>query len=404
MYNIAVIGAGASGITAAITAKRKNPELNIALFDSMNRIGKKILATGNGRCNLTNINALSHEYYNKDFALTALEKYDVNYTLAFFSTLGLFTQEDEEGRVYPLSNSAASVLDSMRFECDRLGITVFTDEKIDSVKVKDNGIFVINGRHTAEKVIISCGGKASPSQGSDGSGFELLRSFGHNIIKPKAALVQLVSDNKIIKSFKGLRAKGNMKLFAGEKEIGKASGEILFTEYGLSGIASMDAQRILCDYLDKEKCSVTIDFLPTLSQEDITKAILGAVYRNPNLKCENLLSGLVPKKIGQGFIKCVYVKNDAPASVIDENTAIRIASLMKNFRIFLSGAKGFENAQVTRGGADVNEFDMNTMESKKIRNLFCAGEILNVDGGCGGFNLQWAFSSGFCAGENASNK
>ena len=402
MTDIAVIGAGAAGITAAIAAKRKNPKLSIALFDSMPRIGKKILATGNGRCNLSNIHAGKHQYYNKEFAAFALKNYDVKYTVDFFSSLGLFTFTDEEGRIYPLSNSAASVLDALRFECDRLGITVFTDEKISSVRIKDNGTFVINGRYTAEKIIISCGGKASPSQGSDGSGFNLLRSLGHDIIKPLPALVQLTSDNKIIKSFKGLRSKGIMRLFAGENEIGTAEGEILFTEYGLSGIASMDAQRLLCDYLEKEKCSVVIDFLPSLSQDEIKSAILNTVSRNPNLKCENVLSGLVPKKIGQGFIKCVYIKNDAHASVIDENTAQRIATLMKNFRVFLSGAKGFENAQVTRGGADINEFSCDTMESKIIKNLFCAGEILDVDGGCGGFNLQWAFSSGLCAGENAA--
>lgn len=402
MTDIAVIGAGAAGITSAIAAKRKNPKLNIALFDRMPRIGKKILATGNGRCNLSNIHAAEHQYHNKDFADFALSNYDVKYTVDFFSSLGLFTFTDEEGRIYPLSNSAASVLDALRFECDRLGITVFTDEKVDSVKIKDNGVFVINGRYTAKKVIITCGGKASPSQGSDGSGFDILRSLGHTVIKPLPALVQLTSDNKIIKSFKGLRSKGNMKLFAGENEVGSASGEILFTEYGLSGIASMDAQRILCDYLQKEKCSVVIDFLPYLTQNEIQSAIMNTISRNPNLKSENLLSGLVPKKIGQGFIKCVYIKNDAPVSIIDENTAQRIASLIKNFRVYLSGSKSFENAQVTRGGADINEFSHKTMESKIIKNLFCAGEILNIDGGCGGFNLQWAFSSGFCAGENAA--
>ncbi|MCQ2472062.1 MAG: aminoacetone oxidase family FAD-binding enzyme [Clostridia bacterium] len=401
MFDIAVIGAGASGITAAIAAKNKNEKLSIAVFDSMNRIGKKILATGNGRCNLSNRHALEHEYYNKNFALTALEKYNVEYTVDFFNSLGLFTYEDEEGRIYPLSNSAASVLDALRFECDRLGITVFTDEKIDTVKVKNDGTFVINGRFLSKKVIISCGGKASPSQGSDGSGFELLRSLGHTIIKPLPALVQLTSDNKIIKSFKGLRSKGNMKLFAGENQIGTASGEILFTEYGLSGIASMDAQRILCDYLSKEKCSVVIDFFPTLTQGEIKSAIIERAERNPKLKCENLLSGLVPKKIGQGFIKCIYIKNDAPASVIGDNEADRLATLMKNFRIFLTGSKGFESAQVTRGGADTSQFSQDSMESKLVKNLYCAGEILNIDGGCGGFNLQWAFSSGFCAGENA---
>ncbi len=404
MFDIGIVGAGASGLVCAVTAKRKNPDLKVAVFESMPRVGKKILATGNGRCNLSNENAEDHEYYNKDFAQTVIDKYNVSYTLKFFSSLGLFTYSDSEGRIYPLSNSAGSVLDALRFECDNLGVTVFTDEKISRIIKKADGTFILNGLHSVKKLVLACGGKASPAQGSDGSGYELLKSLGHTIVKPLPALVQLTSDNKIIKSFKGLRAKGSITLFAGDEKAGETCGEILFTEYGLSGIASMDAQRILCDSLQKAKCSVMIDFIPSLTVEEIKNAVIRKRNSNPSLKCENLLSGLVPKKIGQGFIKCVYVKNDAPAVSIDDNTAERIAYLMKNFRIYLTGSKGFENAQVTRGGADINEFNKASLQSLIHKNLYCCGEILNVDGGCGGFNLQWAFSSGFCAGENAWEK
>ncbi len=398
MYDIAVIGGGASGIVAAITAKRENNKLNVAIIDAMPRIGKKILATGNGRCNLSNTNAKEHNYRNKDFAINII---DVQKTIEFFNSIGLFTVTDEEGRIYPMSNTAASVVDVLRFECERLGVTVITDERISSIK-KDRDYFVIGGRYRAKKVIIACGGKASPSQGSDGSGFDILRSFGHTIISPLPALVQLTSDNKIVRSFKGIRVKGSLRLFKDNEQIGLTQGEILFTEYGLSGIASMDAQRILCEHLAKEKCSVLIDLVPHFEKEEILNRIKDIIRLNPNLKSENLLSGFLPKKIGQGLIKCAYVKDSTPISEISEENLDKICELCKNFRVYLSGYKGFENAQVTRGGADVNEFDKNTLESVKVQGLYCIGEALDVDGGCGGFNLQWAWSSGMIAGKDAA--
>lgn len=402
MFDIIVLGAGASGTVAAISAKRKNPDIRIAIIEAMPVVGKKILATGNGRCNLTNENALEHEYYNKNFASAVLNKYNVNRTVEFFNSLGLYTVTDEEGRVYPMSNTAASVVDALRFECERLGITVITDEKV--TNIKNNGeFFVLGGRHRAKKVILACGGKASPSQGSDGSGFELLRQLGHKINTPLPALVQLVSDNKIVRSFKGMRVKGKIKIFADSEEIGKAEGEILFTEYGLSGIATMDAQRILCSHLKDKKCSLVIDLVPAFTKEEIRARVDRIIEANPTLKSENLLNGFLPKKIGKGLIKCAYVKDNAPINEISEDNLNKICELCKNFRVYINSSKGFENAQVTRGGADVNEFDTDTLESLKMSNLYATGELLDVDGGCGGFNLQWAFSSGMAAGENAVN-
>ena len=164
----------------------------------------------------------------------------------------------------------------------------------------------------------------------------------------------------------------------------------------------MDAQRLLCRYLNSEKCSVVIDLATSFSEDDLAEKISAVIKNNPDLKCENILSGFVPKKIGQGLIKCLYIKNDAKAAAIDENTIRRLSHLMKNFRIYVTGSKGFENAQITCGGADVNEFDPETMQSKITEGLYCAGEILDVDAPCGGFNLQWAFSSGMCAGNDAA--
>lgn len=401
MFDIAVIGAGAAGMAAAISAARENSDLKTAVIDAMPITGKKILATGNGRCNLSNKNAASHKYRGKDFAEFALKKYDVEYTLDFFKSLGLYTVTDSEGRIYPMSMTAASVSDALRLELVRLGITVITGERVKSV-IKCGDFFVIDGRLRAKKVIIACGGKASPSQGSDGSGFEILSSLGHKIITPLPALVQLTSENKIVRSFKGIRVKGNMSLFADDKKIGFVGGEILFTEYGLSGIASMDAQRFLCEHIKKEKCHVCIDLIPSMSEEDICLALKTLAKHDPKRKSENLLTGLLPKKIGQGLIKCLYIKNDCPVCEIKDEDFTRLSGLIKNFKVYISSYKGFENAQITRGGADISEFCNETLESLKIKGLYCAGEVLDVDGACGGFNLQWAWSSGICAGISAA--
>lgn len=403
MFDIAVIGAGAAGMIAAISAARENPALKTAVIDAMPVVGKKILATGNGRCNLSNLNAVSHEYKSREFALGALKKYDVKFTLDFFKSLGLYTVADSEGRIYPMSMTAASVSDALRLELVRLGITVITGERVKSV-IKSGEFFVIDGRLRAKKIIVACGGKASPSQGSDGSGFEILSSLGHKIITPLPALVQLTSENKIVRSFKGMRAKGKMALFAEDKKCGETQGEILFTDYGLSGIASMDAQRLLCEHIKKEKCHVCIDLIPSMSEEEICSAIKKTAERDPKRKSENLLIGLLPKRIGQGLIKCLYIKNDCPVCEIKEEDFTRLSGLIKNFKVYISSYKGFENAQITRGGADVSEFNAETLESLKIKGLFCAGEVLDVDGACGGFNLQWAWSSGICAGISAAKQ
>lgn len=403
MFDLAVIGAGAAGMTAAVIAKRKSPELNTIIVEALPIPGKKLLATGNGRCNLSNLSAEKHQYRNGDFAMNIIGAFGVEQTLEFFRSIGLYTVNDVEGRIYPMSNCAAGVCDALKIECERLGINILTNQKIEKIE-KHDGCFIIGGRLRAKKLIVAAGGMASPALGSDGSGFDILKSFGHTINEPKPALVQLTSDNKIVRSFKGQRVKGNMTLFAGDNNIGACSGEILFTDYGLSGIASMDAQRLLCDYLKSEKCSAVIDFVPMMSESELSQAVRAIISRNPKLKSENLISGFVPKKIGQGIIKCAYVKNDCPVGEISADNTDKIIRLLKSFRVYFSGAKSFDNAQITRGGADINEFDPVTLESLKVPGLYCAGEILDVDGACGGFNLQWAWSSAAAAGSAAADK
>lgn len=392
--DILVVGGGASGLAAAIEAKRTNSAKSVVVFEHLPRAGKKILATGNGRCNLGNLSADTHTYTNAAFAKGALSKYSTKSLIDFFESMGLFIRADSEGRLYPLSNTAASVLDALRFECERLGIDIVCDCKVTEIK-REKGIFKINSQYAARKVIIACGGKASPAQGSDGSGYPLLKALGHSITALSPALVQLVTDTAKTKALKGVRAAAKLTLSTG----GETRGEILFTDYGISGIAAMDLSRFICP--DK-KAFVTIDLLPDFDVKTVRSAILSTVSRNPNLNCEYLLSGFVPKALGTAVIKSALGFLPKFAKEINEESAKKIALELKGFTLTLKGTKSFNDAQITKGGADVRQFDSRTMMSKKTDGLYACGEILDVDGACGGFNLAWAFASGRLAGENAA--
>ncbi|MCQ2484303.1 MAG: NAD(P)/FAD-dependent oxidoreductase [Clostridia bacterium] len=391
MYQLAVIGGGASGLCAAIAAKRRNREMKIVIIEALPRVGKKILATGNGRCNLTNLNA-SVEDYNTGFVSDILQKYPPKKVIEFFESLGLMTTADSEGRVYPMSNNASSVLDCLRYEADYLGIETVTDTHVDSVVNKD-GCFIINRQYKAKKIILATGGKASPSQGSDGSGYALLKAFGHRITPVYPALVQLtVSEN--VKALKGVRVKAHVALSDGRNCIGQSKGEVLFTDYGLSGIAVMDISRKVKD--GKYTCS--LDILPSLNEKQIITFLTHRKRSNPAMSFDNALGGVLPKKAGQYVLKECKIKSETPMNRVTDFMMKLISEKAENLSFTVTGTNGFKNAQISAGGADVSEFDSGTLESKKVKGLYCTGELLDVDAVCGGFNLQWAWASGLAAG------
>lgn len=393
-FDILIIGAGASGLAAAIKAKREAPWLRVGMLERLPRVGKKILATGNGRCNLTNLNAHEHGYTNSDFAAVVFEQYSEQTVIDFFKSMGLLTYSDNCGRVYPMSNNASSVLDCLRFEAERLEIELICEEKCEKIeKIKRD--FIIDGKHSARMVIVAAGGCASPSQGTDGSGFELLRSLGHSVGELYPSLVQLTSPDKSLRSLKGVRVHDAILRAAGRT----SRGELLFTDYGLSGIAAMEISADVAKKARGSNVIAQIDLLPSMSEnevKDFLYSLSGA--------CEKVLIGILPKAVGTLVLKRAGISPETDIAALSRKQLSELVGRIKSFSISLNGAKGFENAQVTRGGVRVNEFDPETLESKIIENLFCAGEILDVDGGCGGFNLQWAWASGLCAGESAARK
>lgn len=396
MYDIAVIGAGASGLAAAIAAKRKKPYLSVALVEALPRAGKKILATGNGRCNLSNLNASAEDYNEPNFVSSVLNEYSPEYIIDFFENIGLKTFADSEGRVYPMSNMASSVLDCLRFEAENLEVELICDTHVDSL-IKKGDTFIINGNIKSQKVILAAGGKASSAQGSDGSGYPLLKSLGHKITPVYPALVQLtVKEN--LKALKGVRVKADASLITDEKETAHSSGEILFTDYGLSGIAVMDISRRLYN----NKCQCVLDVLPLMHQCDVFAFLMERKASNKNLSIENVLGGLVPKKVGQYVLKICRIPFDKPAGRISNSEVNKICDTLKCLSFTVTGTRGFNNAQITVGGAELSEFDSLTLESKLVSGLYCTGELLNVDSICGGYNLQWAWASGIAAGNAAA--
>lgn len=397
---IAVIGGGASGLACAVEcarkAERENIEAEICIYEAKDRVGKKILATGNGRCNLMNKNEELHFFGDEAFARFALNKYGVESNLSFFESMGLFTKSDSEGRIYPLSNQANSVLDALRFECERLGVKTVCSKEISKIK-KNGSVFDLGDGIKADRVVLSCGGKA----GVKGYiGYDILKNLGHSIIKPKPALTKItLKDTKYVKQLKGIRHKGTLKLIIDGKYVTGEKGEVLFTDYGLSGIAVMQ----LSSYItraESKNIKIYFDAVPDFSYEELETAIKKIILHNRTMKCENLLSGFMPKKLGECIIKLCGLSLDTETGALTEKQIKQIVSLSQKFTFDAEGVRGFDDAQVTAGGGDTKEFNSKTMESKKCKGLYCIGEILNVDGLCGGYNLWWAWSSGRLCGEN----
>ena len=400
-YDVAVVGGCAAGITAAIAAKRQNPELNIVIIEKLPRIGKKILATGNGRCNLTNLNAVCTDYKNPAFVSRVFEKYSPDKVIEFFESMGLLTFSDSEGRVYPGSNMAASVLDVLRYEVEGLGIDVICDTAVSQITKKSVG-FAINNEYECRKVLLATGGKASPSQGSDGSGYSLAKQLGHTVTKLYPSLVPLTA-SEAPKALKGVRARNVKLTLENGKVLKETKGELLFTDNGISGIAAMELAALAEESVSavKAKTFTHIDFLPGMTEKELVNYLLKVKDIKGYCPMDMLFVGTLPKAIGIEICKAVKLyKQDKPISFFSYRDIACIAAKAKNYVLEITGTKGFANAQVTSGGIPVSEINAETMESKLCKGLYFAGEITDVDAGCGGYNLQWAFASGLLAGEN----
>jgi len=400
-YDVIIIGASAAGLSAAITAARGGAQA--ALLEKLPRAGKKLLATGNGRCNLSNAAAARHDYRNADFAAAALAQCPVGDTLDFFRSLGLLTYTDAAGRIYPMSNTAASVSDALRAGTAVAGVNLFCDTAVVSI-AKTDSLFAAETQCgedgttailRAPKLVLAAGGKAAPKQGSDGSGYALARQLGHSITPLAPSLVPLVTQTRAVKALKGLRVHDAvLRLTRGDTLLGETRGEILFTDYGISGIAAMELSRFAAFSLPAQ---LTLDLLPALTATELRDFLETQAKTRTAHAAELLLSGLLPKAMGLAVYKVAGI----PLCTLGDLRETDIAALVqaaKAFPLTVTATKDFAAAQVTAGGIAVTEFHPQTLESRICENFYCAGEILDIDGGCGGFNLQWAWSSGILCG------
>lgn len=394
IYDIAVIGGGAAGLFAACWLKNRN----IVILEKHSRIGKKILATGNGRCNFTNLYADTCHYFTKD--KNTLEKILSQYApediLYRFKELGMLSRTEDDGRAYPYSNQAGTVLDCLMNKISSLGVEIKTDFNVQTIK-KDKNIFKIHSgteEVLANAIIFSTGSKAGENEGEKGSYF-LLEKLGHAVIKPVPSLVPLKIKGDFCKSMKGIRAKCTIKAISRKQILMAEQGEILFTEYGLSGIAVMQLSSL---YSQNEEMFLEIDFLPDFSYPEIMEMLIERQREKKMRSAEEFLTGMINKKLGLGIMKVSGIeKLSVGISEINGQHIKAIAQNLKSFTLEATGTTGFKNAQTSRGGLKLSQFNPYTMESNLVKGLYGAGEVLDVNGLCGGYNLHFAWVTGLIA-------
>ncbi len=403
MNKVAVIGGGAAGLAAAIAAARNGA--GVVICEKGARAAKKLLATGNGRCNMTNINADVKNYHGKNpgFVKGVMHRFWVDETLSFFREIGLLAKTEEDGRVYPYSLQAAAVSEVLRLETERVGVETICD--FDVVRIsRKKGMYNIISRDgrkiSADCVILACGGKASPNLGSDGSGYPLAESFGHKVTKLYPSLVQIKTDNTYTKALQGLKINGNAVFFENNKKKAESDGEILFTDYGLSGPPIFNLSRLAAI---SKNGRIDIDLMTEFSKDEIFALL--KERKMPDKALENYFTGMLPKKLGQVLLKACGIAPLSRRSLsLSTEELSQLADKIKAWSFEVRGTMSWNNAQATAGGVEVGDINPSTMESKLSDGLFLAGEILDIDGDCGGYNLQWAWSSGYIAGMNAAEK
>lgn len=406
-YEVIVIGAGASGLVAAIGAARQGSK--VLIIEQKEKVGKKILATGNGKCNYTNLHQSPDCYRSDDssFPMKVLSSFNIEQTLQFFEELGIYPK-NRNGYVYPHSEQGASVVQVLVMECERLGIDIHCEEKVKDIKESPKGnmnfLLISSERkeYRCKKVILAAGGCASPKLGSDGSGYWLAEKLGHSLIQPLPALVQLKSPAKFCKQLSGVRVGARVTAMVGNQVLSQEEGEILFTDYGISGIAIMQLSRFVAKALYyKENVIIGIDFLPSLSEGEIESLYVKRVEHQPNRTLEEMMIGLFNVKLAQVLLLEGKLSPQRKAKDMSRKELLQLVTQTKHFAMPIHGTNDFDNAQVSAGGISTKEVNPCNLESKLVKGLYLVGEVLDVDGTCGGYNLQWAWSSGYLAGVDA---
>ncbi len=407
MKKIAIIGGGASGMMAAIAAAENGAE--VTLFEKNDRIGKKILATGNGKCNFTNLDFHVNYYNGTDTECLPelFAQFSVQDTIAFFQEAGMLCK-DKNGYLYPLSEQASTVLDILRLKLRKKNIKIVLQADVASlIKNHKTNMFCIEisgDKQYFHSVILTCGGCAAPKTGSNGSGFLLAKNMGHHIIETVPALVQLKCRDDFMKGLGGVRCEALVSIENNKQVIQEEIGEVQFTDYGISGIPVFQLSRTASYLLKKQKeLSVYINFFPGYSDLEYENMCHHRIRNREGKNMEEFLLGMTNKKINMTMLKLSGLKITEEADRVSKDKLFKLLYSYRRLCVHVTDPNSFENAQVTAGGVSMKEVDLK-MESKLVRELYFAGEILDIDGRCGGYNLQWAWTSGYIAGKNAGRQ
>ena len=400
--DLIVIGGGAAGLCAAVYFKKENPKSTVRILESQPRVGKKLALTGNGRCNITNNNIHLSRYHGIDVECcrAALEKYDTCFTEKFFESIGVeFASEGD--KVYPSSFQASSVVDCLRFAADEWGIITHLETAVTNIQTTKSGYKVICGQMSflARNVIIATGLLSGGDRlGCDGKMLEILKKAGFKTVKTTPAIVQIKTETDIVKQLKGVKTYANATLLADGKKLRTDFGEVLFTDYGLSGPPILQISRGVS--FAKSQCEVSLDIMPETDYITLEEKLKVRVRELSHRNLDEFFTGMLQKRIGQVLLKTIGCRLSDKTETLDTQKIKKLANLMKNWKFSVLGTTGFLNSQVTAGGLSTDEFFNTTMECKTAKGLYCIGEILDIDGDCGGFNLQWAWSSAFCAADS----
>lgn len=407
---IAIIGGGAAGMMAAIQAAKAGACVD--LYEKNDRVGKKLLATGNGRCNFSNRNMNRDAYYGSavSFYEKLFPQFGVSEVIDFFGQCGMLIK-DKNGYLYPLSEQASTVLDIFRFTMEMYPINIHTGSKVKSLRHdRKTGSFrvTLDGgegqeQHDCRAVVLACGGMAAPKTGSDGNGYALAKSLGHHVTELVPALVQLRCQGDFWKSVAGVRIEAALTLLIDGHPRSAVRGELQLTDYGISGIPVFQFSREAAyALLHKKRVSVEIDFLPEQDDGEAYRRFWACRFdRKKEQTLERFLTGISNKKIDQLIIRLSGCKPSDTAGKLSEEKRRNIAKLYRHFTVTVCGTNGFEQAQVSAGGIPAGELT-DRLESVYAPGLFFAGEIIDMDGICGGYNLQWAWTSGAAAGRAAA--
>lgn len=404
MRTVAVIGGGASGMMAAVTAASEGAR--VILLEHKDRIGKKILSTGNGRCNFTNIHQEPICYHSEDplFPWEVVERFNAQAVISFFLQLGVYSK-NRNGYIYPNSDQASAVLDAFRMELDRLKVEIRTGVECREIRPGKKGFTVLTdqGPVRADRVILCAGSKAAPTTGSDGSGYDLAKKLGHRILPVLPALTALKCEEKFFKSIAGVRANGSVSIWSGGECIAKDTGEIQLTDYGISGIPVFQVSRYASKLLyEKKETDAVLDFMPDFTKEQTNAFLRARAKTRPDKSAEMFLIGLFHKKLCDLWIRLSEIPRQRKAGELTEDEIARLTDLIKEFRVRVRETNPYDKAQVCCGGVDTREVNPETLESVYVPGVYFAGEILDVDGMCGGYNLTFAWASGYVAGKAAS--